>query len=988
MTSPHLFTIAAGANFAESLADGLIARVGGGPLALSRCIIYLPTQRAARGFGEAFARRLGGSALLPQFRALGDSEEDELLFDIASEDVDLPPAITPIRRQLLLAALVRRWDAKARGGELNFAQASHLADSLATLMDEIERQGADLAKLPELAPPALAAHWQDVTGFLELISGEWPNILRDDGRMNPASRRNAVLALLTDRLTRTACEAGGMVIAAGSTGSIPATARLLAAIASLPNGAVVLPGLDRVLDEKSWRALDPGHPQFGMRQLLEQIGGAREAVAYWDGGAINPPREALLRETLRPAPTTDAWRAIAERGAGEIADGLEGLSLVEANDQAEEALVIALALRHTLETQGRSAALVTPDRTLARRVAAELTRWDVAIDDSAGQPLAHASAGVFLSLVAEAADAGFAPVPLLAMLKHPFATLGDDPAPFRAQARLLDKYVLRGPRPDPGLGGIQKAIAAARAEKRNPTEALAGLAAWWDGIALLLAPLEQAFARKTLPLGELVKIHLAAAETLSCSDAKACPLWRGPDGAAAAELFNALLEAAGGLPEIEPASYPALLHTLAMGIPVRPAFGRSRAIAILGPLEARLQRFDLTILGGLNEGSWPAATAADPWFSRPMRAALGLEQPERRIGLAAHDFASLSAGPQVLLTRALKADGTPTIASRWLQRLMQLTRGLGLEKKLIPPVDYLGLARTLSTVAPGPRLPRPAPRPPVEARPRRLSVTEIETWLRDPYAIYAKHVLKLRPLDALDEEVGPLERGNVFHRALELFVGRHPGPLPADALEKLTAIAEEVFAQAQIPAAQRAIWRPRFLSAAGWFVANERERRAGITASYLEVTGRMTFAAPGGPFLLTCKADRIDLLAGGGAAILDYKTGNLPDKKWMVSFLTPQLPLEGAILVAGGFEGLTSTEPEELIYLRLSGGVKGGEMKKYEGAMAADAKDRLTQRIAWFDEAQTPYYSRVAPQSAKSVGDYDHLARVREWSPSGWTEET
>ncbi len=983
---PNLFTIAAGANFAQSLADGLIARVGDGPLALSRCIIYLPTRRAARGFGEAFAKRLGGSALLPQFRAIGDSEEDDLLFDTASEGMDLPPAITTIRRQLLLAALVRRWDARARGGTLNFAQATHLAESLATLMDEIERQGADLAKLEELAPPALAEHWRDVTGFLDLLRDEWPNILRDEGRMNPAARRNAALALLTDRLVRNPVD--GMVIAAGSTGSIPATARLLAAIAGMPNGAVVLPGLDRVLDEKSWAALDPGHPQFGMRQLLEQVGGERAHVADWDGGAVNPAREALLRESLRPAPTTDAWRAIAERGTGEIASGLEGLSLIAANDPAEEALAIALALRHTLESEGRSAALVTPDRTLARRVAAELTRWDVAIDDSAGRPLAHTSAGAFLSLVAEAAEAGFAPVPLLAMLKHPFATLGEDPAPFRAQARLLDKYVLRGPRPDPGLAGIEKAITAARLETRNPAEALTTLAQWWNGIAALLAPLEQAFTKQTLPLGDLVQSHLAAAENLSCSDAKACPLWRGPDGEAAAELFNALLESTDGLPEIEPGSYPALLHSLAMGIPVRPAFGRSRAIAILGPLEARLQRFDLTILGGLNEGSWPAATPADPWFSRPMRKVLGLEQPERRIGLAAHDFASLGAGPQVLLTRALKADGTPTIASRWLQRLTQLTRGLGLQDKLNPEVDYLAMARTLSNVPLGQRLARPAPAPPVEARPRRLSVTEIETWLRDPYAIYARHVLELRPLDSLDEDIGPLERGNVFHRALELFVGRYPGALPDDALVKLTAIAEEVFALEKIPAAQRAIWRPRFLSAAQWFIAKERERRSGITKSWLEISGRMTFAAPGGPFLLTCKADRIDMLLGGGAAILDYKTGGLPDKKWMVSFLTPQLPLEGAILVAGGFDGLPATEPEELIYLRLSGGIKGGEIKPYEGAMAADAKDRLAQRIAWFDDATTPYVSRVAPQSAKSVGYYDHLARVREWSPSGWTEET
>lgn len=983
----HFFTIPAGVHFAEDLARGLIARVGSGPLILSRSIVYLPTRRAARGFGEAFARVLGGAALLPQFRAIGDSEEEELVFDPAEGDTTLPDAITPIRRQLLLATLVRQWDHSARGGRLSFSQGFQLAGSLAALMDEIERQGTDLGKLADLAPPALAAHWQDVTGFLDLIHSAWPGVLEAEARLNPAARRNAALALLTGKLGTLVAADQGMVIAAGSTGSIPATARLLEAIAKLPNGAVVLPGLDRTLDAKSWDELDPSHPQFGMQQLLLQVKAPREQVQDWHGGTSQPAREALLRESLRPAPTTDAWRALAESGDDQIAQGLEGLSLIAANDPAEEALVIALALRHTLETPGRSAALVTPDRNLARRVSAELTRWDIAIDDSAGRPLAHTGAGIFLSLLAEAAETGFAPVPLLALLKHPFATLGEEPAAFRSHARLLDKYVLRGPRPDPGLAAIAKAIATAQSDSRKPQEALAALAPWWERIAAILAPLENIFAQDNAALDELIRIHLAAAQDLACKKPEPCPLWQGPDGVAASGLMREWLEAASGLPPIEPRSYPALLQSLAMRLAVRPQFSRHRAIAILGPLEARLQRFDLTILGGLNEGSWPSSPPADPWFSRPMRKALGLEQPERRIGLAAHDFASLAAGPQVLLTRPLKADGAPTIASRWLQRMSQLARGLGLEEKLHKGTDYLAMARALSDVTPAPRIARPAPTPPVEARPRRLSVTEIETWLRDPYAIYAKHVLKLRPLDDLDEEIGPMERGNVFHRILELFVERHPGNLPDEALGVLLGIADEVFAQAQIPTAQRAIWRPRFAGAARWFLEQERARRGAIASSHLEISGRMTFTGPAGPFLLTAKADRIDILTGGGAAIVDYKTGSLPEKKWMVSFLTPQLPLEAAMLQAGGFDKLAALTAGDLIYFRLSGGAKGGEMRVFDGTMAREAQTRLADRIAWFDDAATPYYSRVAPHSAKGAGDYDHLARVREWSPFGWSED-
>ena len=971
MSGPNLFTIAAGADFAESLAGGLIARLESDPLALSRTVIYLPTRRAARSFGDAFARLLGGSALLPQFRALGDSEEDDLAFDALSHGVDLLPAINPIRRQLLLARLMRRWDEQARGGTLNAAQSMALAESLAAVMDEIERHGVTLDRLDTLAPAALAEHWQGVTGFLALIQNEWPKLLAAEKRMNPSARLNAALALTEERLAKS----DGMVIAAGSTGSIRATARLIAAIAKLPNGAVVLPGLDRALDTQSWQALDPGHPQFGLKQLLERIGAERDQVADWDGVEPRPARALLLREALRPAPTTDAWRAIAENGADEIAGGLDGLSLIEADDPAEEALTIALALRHALETENRTAALVTPDRNLARRVAAELARWNVAIDDSAGRPLAHASAGAFLLLLAEAAEAEFAPVPLLALLKHPFA--GDDPAMFRGHARLLDKYVLRGPRPNPGLNGITKAIAAVK-------PALTGLAQWWNDIAALLAPLEQAFAKRELPLPELILCHLTVADRLAGK-----MLWRGPDGEAAAELLNEFQEAAADLDPADPSSYAGLLHRLMMQVPVRPEFGRRRAIAILGPLEARLQRFDLTILGGLNEGSWPDAAPADPWFSRPMRQALGLEQPERRIGLAAHDFAALASGPEVLFTRARKKDSAPTIPSRWLQRILQLLGGLELAgEKLsarIADHHYLPWTRALSEVTPEPRIHRPAPRPPAAARPRRLSVTEIETWLRDPYAIYAKHVLKLRKLDQLDEDVGPLERGTALHRALERFVRDYPVTLPNDAVLQLMARADQAFAELAVPHAALALWRPRFLGAAEWFVSYERARRQGIAQSFLEIRGSRQF----GDLELTGVADRIDILKSGAAAILDYKTGRPPSNPQVQELLAPQLPLEAAILAAGGFAGPGKRTAEELIYLRLSGGPNGNDEQLIDNAveLTARAVEKLQGLVALFAKDTTPYLPRLRPFSLRDSGDYDHLARVREWSSSGWNED-
>jgi ATP-dependent helicase/nuclease subunit B len=992
---PSVFTIAASAPFAETLARGLLARTGDDPLALSSATIYLPTRRAARGFGEAFAKVLGGAALLPQFKPLGDSDEDDLLFDATSEGLDLAPAIAPLRRQLLLARLIREWDAKGRDGTLSFAQAAALADSLAKVMDEVETQGADLGKLKNLAPPELAEHWEGVTRFLDVLHLVWPGILEEEQKLNPAARRARALQALALRLETS--PPGGLVIAAGSTGSIPATAQLLGAIARLPMGAVVLPGLDRELDAESWDSLDPGHPQYGLRQLLQTVACERADVGDWFDVPVNAPRETLLREALRPAPTTDAWRALVKSGGGEVRAGLKDIALVAAADSAQEALAIALALREALETPGRIAALVTPDRNLARRVAAEMSRWGVTIDDSAGRPLAHTAAGTFLCLLAEAAQARFAPVPLLALLKHPFATLGQDGASFRARARELDRWCLRGPRPDVGLAGVRQAIAkAGLARMPPPAKALAELAQWWETISAILTPLEQLFMRGDADIKTLVETHIAAAEALACDDPKACPLWSHDDGEAASALIAGLRLASADLPPIETGSYAPLFRSLAMKTPVRGSFGRHPRLFILGPLEARLQRFDLTVLGGLNEGAWPQGAGTDPWFSRPMRASLGLEQPERSIGLSAHDFAMLASGPQVLLTRALKADGAPTIASRWLQRLEQLVLGLDpslaqekrkLEFVIPPEPDFAGMSARMMAVPQTERLARPAPCPPVAARPRRLSVTEIETWLRDPYAIYARHVLKLRPLDALDEAVGPLERGNILHAVVEEFIRRHPVTLPDDALQELAQIADDLFAQAGIPKAALALWRPRFLDAAQGFVTVEGERRARLAAPHVEKLGRLSFDAPGGEFTLTGRADRIDVLTDGSAAIIDYKSGTVPSKKQVEQLIAPQLPLEAAMLAQDGF-GIGAYMAEELIYLSLSDGrhARKPTMIPSGFALAEEALARLIQRVTRFDDAATPYHPRVQPFSTDSVGDYDHLARVREWSATA--EET
>jgi ATP-dependent helicase/nuclease subunit B len=976
--SAKVFTIPGSAPFADTLAQGLVQQLlpQSDPLALARATIYLPTRRAARTLTEAFARVLGGAALLPEIRPLGDVDEDEFLFDPSADDFDLTPAISPIRRQILLATLIARWSGR-RGRDLGFAQAAGLARALASFLDDVQRQNADLSKLENLVPKNLAAHWADVHAFLSLLADLWPPLLAEENRQDTAAYTNASLHALARRFEKN--PPPHPVIAAGSTGSIPATAKLLGVIARLPQGAVILPGLDRALDEVSWDDLDPGHPQFGMKQLLAHIGIAREEVRDLNSVIpTNAAREKLLRETLRPAPTTDAWRALAQSGASEIAEGLKGLALVEAAHPAEEAASIALMLREALEMPDQTAALVTPDRNLARRVTAELGRWNIDIDDSAGRPLAHTPVGGFLCLIAEAVDEDFAVVPLLALLKHPFSALGEEPAQFRRRTREFD-LALRGPAPDAGLDGITKALARA---------SHSDLSAWFARIADVLRPLEKTGKNS---IADFLSAHISAAEQLATtnSESGASILWRGETGEAARLLTLDLEDAAADVPAIDPGSYALFFRHLAEKKAVRPAFGKHPRLAILGPLEARLQSFDLVVLGGLNEGTWPAAVPADPWLSRPMRAALGLEQPERAIGLAAHDFATLAAAPRVILSRARKAEGAPTVPSRWVQRLIQLTRGLSLEKNLSTTSSYPEIAAALSEPSTTARMGRPAPRPRVSARPRKLSVTEIETWLRDPYAIYARRVLGLEPLDPLDAEIGPLERGTLIHRVLEKFLLAFPDGPPANGELELIRIADDVFARENVPASALALWRPRFHRAARWFVGVERARRVNILRSYIEQRGEMTFKAPGGNFLLHGRADRIDELRSGGGAIVDYKSGKPPSNKQVKQIIAAQLPLEAAMLSDGGFAKTGKLTPEELLYIHFSGGAKPGAVQEIDGdiaELAAKAAQLLAARIAQFDDEDQPYLPRVMPYRADQAGDYDHLARVREWSLAGWGE--
>lgn len=997
---PAVFTIPAGQSFVDALAAGLLRRTAEGPEALAAATVLLPTRRACRSLQAAFLRASGGAPLLlPRLLPLGDLDAEELLFEPPSfagaGEAELPPAVSAVQRQLLLASCILS-HSRALAADLGSAvisedQAIRLAAELARLIDQVETEGLDFADLQGLVPEDYAEHWQITLEFLRIVTEAWPRILRDLGCIGPAERRRR----LAERQSAAwrARPPAAPVIAAGSTGSIPATAELLRTVAGLPQGAVVLPGLDLESDDAVWWEIrdDPGHPQHGMAQLLDRLGIAREAVRPWSQEtAPQSPRAAERRArfanlALRPAGGTARWH---EAKGQDFDAALEGVQRVDCTDPGEEALVVALLLRRQVEQPGATAALVTPDRNLARRVAVNLQRWSIAVDDSAGRSLADTPPGVFLRLTAAMAAERFAPVALLAALKHPLAAGGDSPAAFRRRVRALELAVLRGARPAPGLAGLRKAVEASRA---------VGLLPWFDRLAGALAPLAEALDGGAARLSQLVDAHLATAEALAASDREsgADRLWAGDAGEAAAAFADELREAGLATPASRSLYYPAALEALMAGRAVRPRYGLHPRVAILGPLEARLQHADLLILGGLNEGSWPAEADPGPWLSRPMQAAFGLPLPERRIGLAAHDFFQAFCAPVVYLTRAERVDGTPTVAARWLRRIEALGEGLRLQVDLRREEPRLrawaaALDRPQQVVPIKP----PLPCPPVSARPRELSVTRIETWMGDPYALYAREILRLRPLDPLDADPGAAERGTLVHAALEQFLKKHPAKagaaLPAEAIDDLLEIGAELFRPIQAKPGAFAFWWPRFLRVARWFVAEERLRRSAIAESFVEIKGVLELDAPGGPFRLTAKADRIDRRADGSLEIIDYKTGAPPEKKKVDRGFAPQLPLEAAIAAAGGFAPLPPGPVGALTYWRLSGGTPPGEVLAASqgdpAQLAAEALAGLAHLVASFDDPATPYACQPRPEMAPRFRDYDHLSRIAEWSPGSASE--
>ena len=950
---PLVYSIPAHRSFVDALATGLLRSVGRDSLTLARGRILLPNNRAVRTLTEAFVRASGSGLVLPRLIPIGDPDLGERIggaldpLDLADE---IPPAIDPLTRRLMLTRLLRAEGESA-------AEAMRLAAELARTMDALAVEEIPASKVAEAVDetPELAAHWQASLARFSGMLDHWPTLLAERGVIDLTERRSRLLHALAERWN--ARPPQGFTLAAGITTSAPAIAAVLDRVARLDEGAVVLPALadDRTMPGEEWDALGPGddgrgeetHPQYHLKRLLERIGAAREGVRVWPGGgrASSPAvRGRAVAHAMVAAEYSDRWTSLAPAERR-----LTGIRVAELPDPASEAQAIAIALREAVETPGRTASLVTPDRTLAARVSAHLLRWGIEADDSAGLPLTKTPAGTLLLAIASAGIEELAPIPLLSVLKHPLVGGEGDASrlDWLDKVRALD-LELRGPRPRAGIEGLDNQFA--------------GIDAWQA-----IRPSVTGFGR-VASAGNLSEIAAALQENAQSLGGEAA--WRGPDGRAAAELLSSLnLSAEAAAVELGPDDVLPMLRQLMEAVPVRRPYGGHPRIAIWGLLEARLQQADLMILGGMNEGVWPALPSPDPWLAPRIRRALGLPGLEFRTGLAAHDFMSALGAPRVLLTRARRDGRSPTVASRFWLRLQAMTGGMTRDQRLERLTLALDASEAIEPAG------RPAPSPPVAARPKRIAVTDLDRLQADPFAFYAKAILRLRSNDPVDADHHAAWKGTAVHDVLERWF-KEDGCDPA----KLRTRVDEMLADETIHPMLRALWAPRLIEAIDWIAAEMAvDRSAGRMQVVAEEKGEAEIAG----VTLYGRVDRIDRLADGRLAIVDYKTGQAPAPKAVREGYALQLGLLSLIAERSGFGNISGTAGAHEYWSMAKKNRKFGYRQSPDGDEGPEAfVERAAAQFAvaagkWLTGTE-PFTAKINPAYAP-YEDYDQLMRLEEW---------
>ena len=913
----------------------------------------------------------GPPRLLPRILLL--SELEGLLTD------HIPPQPRPgLRRRLELAKFVARL-MDQRPGLAAHSSVFDLSDSLATLMDEMQGEGVAPGTIANLDVSVHSAHFAQTQAFLSIVE---TYLNETSASPDSEARQRLITEALIAQWTKH--PPTHPIVLAGSTASRGTTRLLAESIAKLENGMVVLPGFDFDMPAQVWQQLGQDdlpaedHPQFRFFNLMQNLGLGRSDVESWtDEPALAPARNRLVSLALRPAPITDAWRSEGP-DLGDLRLATKDLTLVQAETPRAEAMAIALRLREAAE-HGQKAALITPDRMLTRQVAAALDHWNIIPDDSAGMPLHLSPSGRFLRHTAQLMAQSLTAENLLTLLKHPLTHSAGDRNLHNLNTQRLELLMRRDGMPFPDrqtLTMIAPRLAGKHGEDILP---------WLEWLKGAFTGHE---VTDTLPLGDWVERHRTLSEQIAQGMITgASRLWQKSDGEKAHSVMAALAEHAGHADPLTARDYGSLLHSLLSREEVRDSLAPHSGIMIWGTLEARVQGADLVILGSLNDGTWPEQPAPDPWLNRAMRQNAGLLLPDRRIGLSAHDFQQAIAAPNVWITRAVRGNDAETVPSRWINRITNLMTGLkdnsgpaALQEMTARGDVWLEKARLFEAPIVTDKATRPAPQPPLAARPRELTVSDVRTLIRDPYAIYAKHVLKLRALGPLVPQADALLRGIAIHQVLEDFVKEtlaDPARLTAATFLELSRIQ----LQSAVPwPAARCLWLARLGRIADWFVTTENARQDIGQPEAFEDRAKGQLALPELGMVVTARADRIDRTPDGSLIIYDYKTGTPPSAAKQTHF-ERQLLIEAAMAEAGGFTNVGRHPVAGAQYIGLTNSPKIEDAPLTDEPPAKVISELRELLASYLDETQG-YISRRAHMTTGITTDFDQLARFGEWDAS------
>ncbi len=970
--SARVFGVPLGQDFSTALYEGLCARFSGmSPTAIAQVEIYVNTRRMQRRLTSLFHE--GDALLLPRIRLVTDLAQDAI-------GRDLPPAIAPLRRRLEVAQLVKGLlDVDPTLASQDAA--IDLADSLVALMSEMQGEGVPPEAIASLDVTDQSGHWQRALSFIQLVQ----TFFAAD-QLDGEGRQRLVIETLVNKWTTTAPD--HPIIVAGSTGSRGATSLFMQAVAKLPQGAIILPGLDCDMPAYVWDMMEQkreddvrpkhsfeDHPQFRFKALCDALDIVSSDIAIWgDPPATATARTGLISLSLRPAPVTHQWIKDGP-DLGNLAEATQEITLIEAPTPRAEADAIAARLRQAVE-DNQTAALISPDRMLTRQVTAALDRWNITPDDSAGLPLQLTAPGRFLRHIADLFCEPLDGERLLVLLRHP---LSHSDRPDRGEHALrtnaLELEIRRNGPPFPTLDSLTNW--ALKKPEQHPDRL-----DWVTWIASILMDLRDDTIR---PLSEHITHHINIAERLSAGPDVdgAGELWKKPAGREALRVMSQLRTHADAGGDMSAREYRRIVSSVLADGEVRDRDDGHPQVLFWGTLEARVQSADLVILAGLNEGTWPEAPTPDPWLNRPLRLQAGLLLPERRIGLSAHDYQQAVCAKNVVLSRAVRSDEAETVPSRWVNRLTNLLGGLGekdgpthLRAMRNRGQHWLDLAAQIAApITDVDPAPRPSPCPPTSARPDQLSVTQIKTLIRDPYAIYARKILGLNALDGLAHTPDAPLRGTIVHKVLERFVKQKIDPADADADDALLTIATDVLQEYCPWPAMRALWFARIETFVPHFLVEEQKRRAFSANVDTEMWGELKLSNL--PFTLTGSADRIDLSDDGEALIYDYKTGKAPSAPQQKHF-DKQLLLEAAMVERGAFKALGRVRTKAAIYIGL-----GGDLKDQPAPIDKEPPDETWEKFEgliakWMDPAKG-YTSRSANETLSFEGNYDHLARYGEW---------